>query len=618
MALAAHAEQADDPTALSDAELVDRVRLGDTGAYCELWDRHHGAGLRAAAKITRRYDPDDMVQEAFARILSAIRRGCGPREGFRPYLYATIRNLSVNWTRDLAASDTLDDLIDVVDPESVFDDAVLDRTITGRAFRSLRTEWRTILWYTSVEGMPPREAGRYLGLSANAAAALAYRAREALRVAWIQAHVSTAGIDEGCQTSVAQLGAYKRGQLCTAEVDRLEDHLKVCLRCSILVEELDDVADRLRAVLVPLILGPGLAGAFEGMAGAGFSASVPAPAARPAPSGAGEGAGGVSRGPGRLRPTHAGPGAKVAALVLATALGLTAGWAVWRSLGGEQPQKDPAAMALPERAPAAEDDGDASDDPPTVPGGDPGPAGAVLVPEGLSDLADPDTRPGTATPSASAGPGDQDRSTDRAGAILPSAEDMALPARDADGTPKDPGTAAPQPSPEPLQAPHVDGVTQSLYLPEVRGTADPGASVTVVADGVPVARTTADAHGGWSATLAFDVAPAAPPVVAAYQEVDGRRSPSAPIAEPLDIKTPTVEAVSVVPSPTVTFTAVPGTVVHVSVDGLVTGYPHAVLGGTTVRALIGLRPGPHTVAVRYADPATGRYGAWARTGFTIP
>ncbi|GMA95060.1 hypothetical protein GCM10025881_18840 [Pseudolysinimonas kribbensis] len=68
--------------------------------------------------------------------------------------------------------------------------ATLENTITVRAFRTLPERWQTILWYTEVEGMEPAEAAPYLGLTANGAAALAYRARDGLKKAWLQAHVS--------------------------------------------------------------------------------------------------------------------------------------------------------------------------------------------------------------------------------------------------------------------------------------------------------------------------------------------------------------------------------------------------------------------------------------------
>ena len=77
-----------DYTTLSDDELVLLARDGDAAAYGELWQRHSGIGKSIARRFYEVADADDLVSEAFARILSTIQRGGGPRSGFRPYLIA--------------------------------------------------------------------------------------------------------------------------------------------------------------------------------------------------------------------------------------------------------------------------------------------------------------------------------------------------------------------------------------------------------------------------------------------------------------------------------------------------------------------------------------------------
>ena len=87
-----HVEHDVEPApARDDVELADAVRAGDVDAYAELWGRHAGAGRAAARRLTATYDPDDLLQEAFARILHALQAGAGPTGPFRPYLYTTLR-----------------------------------------------------------------------------------------------------------------------------------------------------------------------------------------------------------------------------------------------------------------------------------------------------------------------------------------------------------------------------------------------------------------------------------------------------------------------------------------------------------------------------------------------
>ena len=57
----------------SDEELIRSVRAGDARAYGELWQRYAKAGFRAASSYRRLIEPGDLVSEAYAVVLRAIR-----------------------------------------------------------------------------------------------------------------------------------------------------------------------------------------------------------------------------------------------------------------------------------------------------------------------------------------------------------------------------------------------------------------------------------------------------------------------------------------------------------------------------------------------------------------
>jgi RNA polymerase sigma factor (sigma-70 family) len=247
------------PDADDELELVARLRAGDDAAYAELWRRHHPAGRGAARRISQTLNPEDVVQEAFARILAAVRRGNGPVGEFRPYLYAVIRRVACDWGQAQPAQPSVDEIPEQADARSPREDAVLEQTVVQTAFRSLRPEWQQALWYTEVEGLPARELAVRLGISANAAAALAYRAREGLRTAWLQAHVNHDGADAGCRTAVERLAAYERQALGRREAAKVADHLEACASCSSVVREMHETAGPL----------PTLAAAPAGRATAG-------------------------------------------------------------------------------------------------------------------------------------------------------------------------------------------------------------------------------------------------------------------------------------------------------------------------------------------------------------
>lgn len=247
----------------ADHELVRRTRRGDRAAYAELWRRHHHAGLRVARAVTHR-DADDIVAEAFARILRIVLAGGGPEAAFRPYLYTTIKNVAASQGR-ATKEFAIDDLEVLLDPGEAEDEvaiSALDRSLTAHAFRSLPERWQTVLWYTEVEGLDPHEAAPLLGLSANATAALSFRAREGLRVAWLQAHVDAAQVEGECRWAVEHLGEHERNRLRPRDAERLAFHLANCAHCAIVSEELHDVGARLHTILLPLVAGAGAGGAF--------------------------------------------------------------------------------------------------------------------------------------------------------------------------------------------------------------------------------------------------------------------------------------------------------------------------------------------------------------------
>lgn len=240
----------------SDEQLLAAIRMGDQRAYGELWKRHSRAGLRAAQSFRHLGEPDDLVAEAFTRIYPLLQTGNGPAGAFRPYLYTTIRNISLLNIPHLATVSDVDlETIAAPGVELSSSDAALDRSMTATAFRSLPERWQAVLWYTEVERMRLAEAGELMGLKANAVAALAFRARGALRGAWLQSHVNDDRLTGEHKNALSQAGEYAQGTLSSRDAKRIDEHLGSCLRCSIIIEEVEDVAGRIAIIMLPLVLG---------------------------------------------------------------------------------------------------------------------------------------------------------------------------------------------------------------------------------------------------------------------------------------------------------------------------------------------------------------------------
>ncbi|MEV8338632.1 sigma-70 family RNA polymerase sigma factor [Leucobacter sp. NPDC077196] len=258
----------------SDAELLDIVRAGDPSAFALLWQRHSRAGRTAARHMSSASHADDILSEAYLRIFELVLTGRGPRGAFRPYLYRTIRSIAADrWSSPEESSDDLDHVPDLTEA-GPWEDGAFDRNAAARAFGSLNERWQAVLWYTEVEGMPPREVAKILGLSANAVSALAKRAREALQSAWVEVHVDRELRHAECRTTLDHLQRYQRGKLTAAASRAVSAHLDSCDDCARAAAEFAALNRQLALVLVGILLGGGTTFGFLGGSGAATPATA--------------------------------------------------------------------------------------------------------------------------------------------------------------------------------------------------------------------------------------------------------------------------------------------------------------------------------------------------------
>ncbi|WP_158795128.1 choice-of-anchor C family protein [Streptomyces sp. NRRL S-337] len=247
-----------------------RARGGDDASFGVLYERHFDSARRVAgAYASSPMDAEDLASEGFTQVLGAIRAGGGPQKAFRPYVLTVVRRLAANdAARGRRTTPTSE--MEAYAPLLPFEDPVLaelEASLVGRAFAALPERWQTVLWHTEVEGESPAQVAPRLGLSPNAVAALALRAREGLRKEYLQAHLSEQEqrLERECRMCAKKLAAYLRGSLGRRDRRRLEAHLDTCDRCVRLLLELREVSGRLRGILTPLLLGPAFAGYFASL-----------------------------------------------------------------------------------------------------------------------------------------------------------------------------------------------------------------------------------------------------------------------------------------------------------------------------------------------------------------
>lgn len=168
-----------------DDELVRAVRGGDHEAYGELFARHAAVARRVATRAGRPGEADDVVSEVFAAVLVQIGAGRGPTESFRAYLLTGVRHEAVRRAVLASRCEPVADL-EAWCPMGASDEPPEGDDDLRAAYATLPARWRRTLWQLEVEGRHPRDLADELGLTANAVSALGYRARVALRAAYLE------------------------------------------------------------------------------------------------------------------------------------------------------------------------------------------------------------------------------------------------------------------------------------------------------------------------------------------------------------------------------------------------------------------------------------------------
>ncbi|QNP71816.1 sigma-70 family RNA polymerase sigma factor [Streptomyces roseirectus] len=352
----------------ADAELIGSMRAGDDSAYEELYRRHADAVRRYARTCCRDgHTADDLTAEVFARMLQAVRGGSGPEHAVRAYLLTSVRRVAAQWIQSAKREQLVDDFAvfaaQAAGRSEGGDDDTLElgadvramheaeQSMAMQAFRSLPERWQAVLWHTEVEDESPSEVATLFGLDANGTRVLASRAREGLKQAYLQAHVSaTLTSDEECSQYADQLGTYARKRLRTRAERGLRKHLEECAKCRLAALQIEEVASGIPAVVPVAVIGWfGAAGYAKAAAliagGVGAGAAGVGGAAAAANGGASSGGAAASEGLGA--PVKAGIAAGVVA-VAAAAVALAL-------VGNDSAEKTPAAPA-PSSAPVVREE----------------------------------------------------------------------------------------------------------------------------------------------------------------------------------------------------------------------------------------------------------------------
>lgn len=171
---------------MSDQELVEAVRGGDTNAFSSLYTVH----VRAVTTVVRanvhdREEVADAVQEVFSRALERLASLREP-DHFRPWLLTIARHVAIDARRrrtkvGAAENDSVEDVASTeVGPDEEAELAEMCRLVSGSVAGLSRRDAVALSLVLHL-GYSPRQVAAVLGVSPGAAKVILHRARLRLR-----------------------------------------------------------------------------------------------------------------------------------------------------------------------------------------------------------------------------------------------------------------------------------------------------------------------------------------------------------------------------------------------------------------------------------------------------
>lgn len=275
-------------TALSDAELTERIRAGAPPAYPatqELKRRHLPAVLSYARLCARnQVAGNQLAVQAFDLAAREACRGIEPRGNWRHHVLMLVQRVGLTWAASGRRARLESDFVAWIDDTAEFSATDLSEPqrlrleassamLTG--FYRLPQLTRGVLWYAVVDEESDATVATFLSVQPNIVPELRDKAQDAMRQAYLQAYLEQSG-DRKC------LGFRRIIEAAARPGDRrrsgdLTIHLAECPSCTRLVAELTRMVENPRAVLAEgLLRWGGAAYAARGPV-RGLLDTVPAP-----------------------------------------------------------------------------------------------------------------------------------------------------------------------------------------------------------------------------------------------------------------------------------------------------------------------------------------------------
>jgi RNA polymerase sigma-70 factor (ECF subfamily) len=175
------------PQPLTDAEVVERVRRGQTRLFAELVARYQGPVFGMAARFVRsRGEAEDVAQEAFLRAYRGL-AGFKGEARFSTWLYRITWNLCADWLRRhrrSGAEHSIEDAADLADGRMDLERGLLaeeERRKVNETLDSLDEKYRSVIVLLYYQKLSYEEIASVLEVPLKTVETRLYRARRILR-----------------------------------------------------------------------------------------------------------------------------------------------------------------------------------------------------------------------------------------------------------------------------------------------------------------------------------------------------------------------------------------------------------------------------------------------------
>ena len=170
---------------VDDAAVVAQIQGGDASAFERIFKGHAKALVTFAAGYVRsRATAEDIVADVFATLWER-RATWNPANGVRAYLYAAVRNRSLNNIRNLAIHARVTDWSNATPtaPRAVDDALIIEEQLAliRRTIQTFPEQRRRIMALRWRDGLSASEIATVLGLTRNAVDIQLTRALQALK-----------------------------------------------------------------------------------------------------------------------------------------------------------------------------------------------------------------------------------------------------------------------------------------------------------------------------------------------------------------------------------------------------------------------------------------------------